>query len=187
MAKWSALSSPISIFQNAFDIGFIIGSRRYLWEPIIDGVSPSPQEATNQASVYSNVFAVDLVVMRAILWNKGCESHSVVRALLERSEWIAYVRSEDRSRNEMAKRGSRKPRRQTSRPRLLSEALRTGLAEVKSDQPAGRTYAEIVAQNLIEIACSEGPGAVHAAERNRTTCDFSAVVLSRDPYLNVNR
>ena len=28
---------------------------------------------------------------------------------------------------------------------------------------AGRTYAEVVAENLIEIACSEGPAAVHAA------------------------
>jgi Family of unknown function (DUF5681) len=47
--------------------------------------------------------------------------------------------------------------------RLLSEALRSRLAEVKPDDPAGRTYAEVVAENLIEIACSEGPGAVHAA------------------------
>lgn len=49
------------------------------------------------------------------------------------------------------------------RSRLLSEALRSRLAEVKPDDPAGRTFAELVAQNLIEIACSEGPGAVHAA------------------------
>jgi hypothetical protein len=49
------------------------------------------------------------------------------------------------------------------RSRLLSEALRTRLAEVKQDDPAGRTYAEVVAENLVEIACSEGPGAVHAA------------------------
>ena len=48
--------------------------------------------------------------------------------------------------------------------RLLSEALRFRLAEVKPADPAGRTYAEIVAANLIEIACSEGPGAVHAAK-----------------------
>jgi hypothetical protein len=34
---------------------------------------------------------------------------------------------------------------------------------VKPSDPAGRTYAEVVAENLIEIACSEGPGAVHAA------------------------
>ena len=47
--------------------------------------------------------------------------------------------------------------------RLLSEALRTRLAEVKAGDLAGRTYAEVVAQNLVEIACSEGPGAVHAA------------------------
>ncbi len=47
--------------------------------------------------------------------------------------------------------------------RLLSEALRTRLAEVKPDDPQKRTWAEIVATNLIEIACSEGSGAVHAA------------------------
>jgi hypothetical protein len=47
--------------------------------------------------------------------------------------------------------------------RLLSEALRTRLGEIKPGDPAGRTFAEIVAENLIEIACSEGPGAVHAA------------------------
>jgi len=47
--------------------------------------------------------------------------------------------------------------------RILSEALRVLLAEVKPGDSAGRTYAEIVAQNLVEIACSEGPGAVHAA------------------------
>jgi hypothetical protein len=50
-----------------------------------------------------------------------------------------------------------------AKSRILSEALRTRLAEVKPDDPAGRTYAEVVALNLIEIACSEGPGAVHAA------------------------
>ena len=47
--------------------------------------------------------------------------------------------------------------------RVLSEALCTRLAEVKPGDPAGRTFAEVVAENLIEIACSEGPGAVHAA------------------------
>ena len=46
---------------------------------------------------------------------------------------------------------------------IRSEALRTRLAEVKPDDPAGQTFAEVVAANLIEIACSEGPGAVHAA------------------------
>lgn len=47
--------------------------------------------------------------------------------------------------------------------RLLSEALRTQLAEVKPDDPGKRTWDEIVAANVIEIARSEGPGAVHAA------------------------
>ena len=49
------------------------------------------------------------------------------------------------------------------RSRLVSEALRTRLAEVKPNDPAGRTYAEVVAANLVEFACTEGPGAVHAA------------------------
>lgn len=47
--------------------------------------------------------------------------------------------------------------------RVLSEALRTRLAEMVPGDSAGRTYAEVVAENLIEIACSEGPAAVHAA------------------------
>ena len=67
--------------------------------------------------------------------------------------------------------------------RLLSEALRSRLAEVKPGDPAGRTYAEIVAQNLVEIACSEGPGAVHAASeiadrlegRSRTQVEFADI------------
>ena len=50
-----------------------------------------------------------------------------------------------------------------AKSRLLSDALRTRLAEVKPDDPLGKTFAEIVAENLVEIASSEGPGAVHAA------------------------
>lgn len=69
------------------------------------------------------------------------------------------------------------------RSRLLSEALRTRLAEVKSDDPQKRTWAEIVATNLIEIACSEGPGAVHAASeiadrlegRSRQSIEFADI------------
>ena len=67
--------------------------------------------------------------------------------------------------------------------RLLSEALRIRLAEVKPGDPAARTYAEVVAANLIEIACSEGPGAVHAASeiadriegRSRQSIEFSDI------------
>ena len=47
--------------------------------------------------------------------------------------------------------------------RLLSEALRARLGEVKPDDPKSRTYAEIVAENLIEIACAQGRSAVTAA------------------------
>src|ERR1700731_3313312 len=46
--------------------------------------------------------------------------------------------------------------------RLLSEALRVRLAEPKPNDPEGRTYAEVGAANLIEIACSHGPGAITA-------------------------
>ena len=62
------------------------------------------------------------------------------------------------------KKGQRSPN-PGGRPksRLLSEALRTRLGEMKLGDPAGRTYAEVVAENLVEIACSDGPGAVHAA------------------------
>ena len=49
------------------------------------------------------------------------------------------------------------------RTRLLSEALRSRLAEVRPDDPERRTWAEAIAQNLVRIACSEGPSAVHAA------------------------
>ncbi len=47
--------------------------------------------------------------------------------------------------------------------RLLSEALRSRLSEPVPDDPEGRTYAEVVAANLIDIACSAGAGAVSAA------------------------
>jgi hypothetical protein len=36
------------------------------------------------------------------------------------------------------------------------------LAEVKPDDPEGRTFAEVIAANLIEIACSRSAGAVTA-------------------------
>ena len=47
--------------------------------------------------------------------------------------------------------------------RVLSEALRAKLGEIKPDDPQGRTYAEVIATNLITIASSQGPGAVAAA------------------------
>jgi hypothetical protein len=47
--------------------------------------------------------------------------------------------------------------------KLLSEALRARLAEIKSDDPQSRTFAEVLAQNLIELACSQGRSAVAAA------------------------
>ena len=78
----------------------------------------------------------------------------------------------------------------TPKSRLLSEALRTRLAEVKPGDPAGRTYAEVVAAILIEIACMEGSAAVHAASeiadriegrsrRQVEIADFAAELRSR--------
>jgi hypothetical protein len=52
--------------------------------------------------------------------------------------------------------------------RLLSQALRDRRAEVKLDDTEKRTWAEIVAMNLIEIAASKSPGAVAAANE---VCD----------------
>ena len=47
--------------------------------------------------------------------------------------------------------------------RLLSEALRSRLAQIKEDDPEKRSWAEIVAPNLIEIAASKSSNAVSAA------------------------
>lgn len=47
--------------------------------------------------------------------------------------------------------------------RLLSEALRVRLGELKADDPEKRTWAEIIATNLVEIASSKSPSAVSAA------------------------
>jgi hypothetical protein len=47
--------------------------------------------------------------------------------------------------------------------RLLSEALKNRLAQAVDDDPASKTFAEAIADNLVRIACSEEPGAVHAA------------------------
>ena len=49
------------------------------------------------------------------------------------------------------------------RSRLLSEALRNRLGEIKADDPEKRSWAEIIAINLIELAASKSPGAVAAA------------------------
>jgi hypothetical protein len=46
--------------------------------------------------------------------------------------------------------------------RLLSEALREQLGKTKPDDPEGRSYAEVVAGNLIAIACSQNHSAVTA-------------------------
>jgi hypothetical protein len=52
--------------------------------------------------------------------------------------------------------------------RLLSEALRNRLAQIKEDDPEKRTWAEIFASNLIEVAASKSPSAVSAANE---VCD----------------
>src|SRR5215831_1942714 len=52
--------------------------------------------------------------------------------------------------------------------RLLSEALRSRLAQIKEDDPEKRTWAEIIAANLIEIASSKSSNAIAAANE---VCD----------------
>jgi hypothetical protein len=67
--------------------------------------------------------------------------------------------------------------------RLLSEALRNRLAQTVDDDPAGRTFAEAIAHNLVRIATSQGPSAVHAASeiadriegRSRQSIEFSDI------------
>jgi len=49
------------------------------------------------------------------------------------------------------------------RSRLLSSALGAKLAEIKPGDRESRTYAEVVAANLIGVACSQGHSAVTAA------------------------
>jgi hypothetical protein len=55
--------------------------------------------------------------------------------------------------------------------RLLSEALRSRLGELKPGDPEGRTFAEVIAANQIEIACSRGPGAVTAMGEIADRCE----------------
>ena len=67
--------------------------------------------------------------------------------------------------------------------RLLSVALRARLAEIKRDDVEKRTWAEIIATNLIEIASSKSPSAIAAANevcdraegRSRQSIEFSDI------------
>jgi hypothetical protein len=59
--------------------------------------------------------------------------------------------------------------------RLLSEALRRRLAQIKEDDFEKRSYAEILADHLLEIAFSRGPAAVAAA------CEVANRVEGRSP------
>jgi hypothetical protein len=47
--------------------------------------------------------------------------------------------------------------------RLLSNALTAKLAEVKPDDAQGRTFAEVIAANLVELAAGKGRSAVVAS------------------------
>ena len=49
------------------------------------------------------------------------------------------------------------------RSRILSEALRAKLAEIAPNDPDRRTHAEVVAANLIALACSRERNSVAAA------------------------
>jgi hypothetical protein len=59
------------------------------------------------------------------------------------------------------------------RPRtaVLSAALRTKLAQVKPDDAQGRTFAEVVASNLVELACSQNRNAVGAISEILNRCE----------------
>jgi hypothetical protein len=48
------------------------------------------------------------------------------------------------------------------RTRALSDALRSKLAEVKADDPERRSYAEVLASHLVELACTQSRHAVAA-------------------------
>jgi len=52
--------------------------------------------------------------------------------------------------------------------RLLSQALRDRLGEIKPGDPEQRSWAEAIAANLIEIAASKSPNAIAAANE---VCD----------------
>ena len=47
--------------------------------------------------------------------------------------------------------------------RTISEALRQKLGETKDDDPQHRTFAQILAENLISLACSQERNSVAAA------------------------
>jgi hypothetical protein len=94
---------------------------------------------------------------------RGCGRPSIMRALASTGEGDVMAFNSDIGRATRWRKGQSGNAGGRPKSRLLSEALRTRLADLKLDDPAGRTYAEVVAENLIEIACSEGPGAVHAA------------------------
>jgi hypothetical protein len=65
------------------------------------------------------------------------------------------------------KKGQRSPNpRGRPKSRLLSEALRSRLGELKPGDPEGRTFAEIIAANQIEIACSPWPRRSNRDGRN---------------------
>jgi hypothetical protein len=49
------------------------------------------------------------------------------------------------------------------RSQVLSEALRAKLAQVKADDPHQRTFVEVLAENLVTLACSQERNAVAAA------------------------
>jgi hypothetical protein len=67
--------------------------------------------------------------------------------------------------------------------RLLSEALRNRLAQTVDGSATGITFAEAIADNLVRIACSQGPSAVSAANeisdriegRSRQSIEFSDI------------
>jgi hypothetical protein len=54
---------------------------------------------------------------------------------------------------------------------ILSAALRAKLAQVKPDDPEGRTFAELIACNLVELASSQSRNSVAAASEILNRCE----------------
>ena len=57
---------------------------------------------------------------------------------------------------------------------MVSDVLRAKLAEIAPGDPEGRTYAEILAANLVTLACSQGRSSVAAAAEVADRCEGRA-------------
>ena len=97
-----------------------------------------------------------------------CERQSVVRAWLRQREEDFMAFNSDIGRATRWRKGQTGNAGGRPKSRLLSEALRNRLGEVRPDDPEHRTWAEAIAANLIEIAASKSSIAIDAANE---VCD----------------